>query len=538
MLWAAFVAILSACTPSNPVAPTSSTAVIVEGHVAGEHGPLPDATVRIQATNRQTTTDKDGNFRVPVGTTDGTRLTAWKVGHYIGSVAANEPQPLLIALRPLPAEDWAGYQWVDPRPDQTEEHNCANCHAEIYRQWSGGGHGDAAGNRRFLNLYDGTDWHGRPGAGWSLLDDHPHGAGVCTACHAPTVELDDPAYHDLRLATGVSALGVHCDYCHKIQDAPAADVGLAHGRFGLKLLRPRHGQLFFGPWDDVDRGEDTYSALYGESRYCASCHEGTVFGVHAYGTYSEWLDSAARRRGQQCQSCHMAPDGAMTNIAPGHGGVERDPGAISNHRFAGGTREMLQRALSVEMKSRRLADRVVVDVEVLAQQAGHRVPTGFPDRNLVLLVEAFDAEDGPLDPLSGPSLPDHAGAEVAGRAGKLFAKQLTDENGNSPAPFWRSITDVVDTRLFPEQADHSRYEFPLATASLRVRLLYRRHWPHVATEKGWPDNETIVKKGVRNRFLTDKTDLLSCGDGKTEADGRRRVGVSCVKPRQRADADL
>ena len=30
----------------------------------------------------------------------------------------------------------------------------------------------------------------------------------------------------------------------------------------------------------VDRGEDVYSPLYSQSRYCAACHEGTVFGVH------------------------------------------------------------------------------------------------------------------------------------------------------------------------------------------------------------------------------------------------------------------
>ena len=75
-----------------------------------------------------------------------------------------------------------------------------------------------------------------------------------------------------------------------------------------KQERPK--QLFFGPLDDVDRGEDAFSPLYRESRYCASCHEGIVFGVHVYSTYSEWLSSPARRAGKQCQDCHMAPTGA------------------------------------------------------------------------------------------------------------------------------------------------------------------------------------------------------------------------------------
>ena len=30
------------------------------------------------------------------------------------------------------------------------------------------------------------------------------------------------------------------------------------------------------------------------------------------------------------------------------------------------------------------------------------------------------------------------------------------------------------------------------TARVRVRLLYRRFWPQVAEQRGWPANETVV----------------------------------------------
>src|SRR5207248_1591107 len=75
-------------------------------------------------------------------------------------------------------------------------------------------------------------------------------------------------------------------------------------------------QVFFGPLDDADRGDDAFSPLYKQSLYCASCHEGVVFGVPVYTTYSEWLASLAKKAGQQCQDCHMKPTGAMTNFAP------------------------------------------------------------------------------------------------------------------------------------------------------------------------------------------------------------------------------
>jgi hypothetical protein len=45
---------------------------------------------------------------------------------------------------------------------------CANCHAEIYREWTASAHSRSATGRRFRNLYDGTDWNGDAGVGWGL----------------------------------------------------------------------------------------------------------------------------------------------------------------------------------------------------------------------------------------------------------------------------------------------------------------------------------------------------------------------------------
>src|SRR5207249_5009167 len=179
----------------------------------------------------------------------------------------------------------------------------------------------ASRRRRRLHRLPRPDGRGRR----PDLDQHPDGAGVCTACHAPTIAVGDPARYDLSKVRGVDAHGVHCDYCHKVSGDGGGRIGYTHGRYKLELKRPSEGQLFFGPLDDVDRGEDAYSGFYRESRYCAACHEGVVFGVHVYSTYSEWLDSPARRQGRHCQDCHMRPTGTMTNIAPGKGGIERDP---------------------------------------------------------------------------------------------------------------------------------------------------------------------------------------------------------------------
>jgi hypothetical protein len=402
--------------------------------------------------------------------------------------------PAAAAGPSLPEEDNEDYRWVDPAADAAHADNCGNCHARIVAEWQGSGHAHAARNRRLLNLYDGTDWHGRPGVGWNLLADNPDGAGVCTSCHAPSVPFSDPAYYDLRQLTGITARGVHCDYCHKVTDVAVDQFGLTHGRFGLKPARPAHGQRFFGPLTDATRDEDAYSPVYTDSRYCASCHEGTVFGVPVYTTYTEWLGSPAGKAGTQCQTCHMTPTGRMTNIAPGKGGIERDPATLGNHRFfAGSLEESLRHCLSLTTRLQRIGQNARLEIELQASDVGHRVPTGFPDHHLVLVVVAFDRAGKQLESMGdSPRLPALAGRKLAGQAGILFAKQLSDFDGHSPAPFWRAKPQFVDSRLTPLMASTSTYQFPSCAQFVQLRLLYRRFWPEVAEAKGWPDDSIVV----------------------------------------------
>jgi hypothetical protein len=317
---------------------------------------------------------------------------------------------------------------------------------------------------------------------------------VCASCHAPTFRDPDLEY-DMRKVNGVAARGVHCDFCHKIVDAEADRRGLTFGRDGYKLLRPGNSeQLFFGPLDDAYREGETfgYSPLYKDSRYCASCHEGVVFGVHVYGTYSEWLQSPAKRQGQQCQTCHMAPTGKMTNIAPGRGGIERNPKTLASHHTSGATPEMLKRCLQLDIRAEQTTTTVRVGIKLTATNVGHRVPTGFIDRNLVLVAEAFDADNRPVALRDGPKLPSAAGKTLVGKPGYLYAKLLSGRDGKAPSPFWLPAGEINDTRLHPEKPDRRDFTFGAGTRVVRVRLIYRRFWAEVAESKRWPDDAIVV----------------------------------------------
>src|SRR5439155_2150284 len=227
---------------------------------------------------------------------------------------------------------------------------------------------------------------------------------------------------------------------HKVVEARTDKLGLQFGRDGYGLLRPADGhQLFFGPLDDAVREGESFGhlPLYSQSRYCASCHEGVIFGVHVYGTYSEWLDSPARRQGKQCQSCHMTPTGKMTNLAPDRGGVARDPRTLASHQFPGNTLAMLRQCLDVKATATRRGAEVAVTITIQAKDVGHRVPTGFIDRQVMLIVDAMDPAGRSLALQQGAVLPPRAGAEFAGKPGLIYAKQHLG-GAARPLPFWRT----------------------------------------------------------------------------------------------------
>lgn len=462
----------------------------VVGYVVDDDGPVAHASVRVKGDTEATFSDASGEFTLLGKFDSQDRVTAAKEGYFIRSTPV-EASPVRIRLARLPRYDTESYAWIDPRPDRAAKLNCANCHEQMYQEWRASGHANSVKNRRFLSLYDGSDWRGRENVGWNLMSDFPIGVGVCSTCHGPSLEFDDAAFHDLRLATGVAALGVHCDFCHKVREVNIPSPGLTHGRDGLSLLRPEEGQVFLGPRDDVDTGDAAFAPVYQKSVFCASCHEGIVFGVHVYSTYSEWLGSSAAKSGQSCQSCHMAPTGDMTNAAPGNGGIERDPATLASHCDLGSRRDRLRASVDIDLQIESRGADVCAVVIVGTRDVGHDVPTGFIDRNLTLVVDARD-ENGERTALqSGPILPAIAGS-LAGSPGRLYAKQTLDFDGASPVPFWRAQPDVIDTRLRPDRKDRVQFVFAGSPKRLRIRLIYRRFWEEVAVVKKWPSDEIVI----------------------------------------------
>jgi hypothetical protein len=150
-----------------------------------------------------------------------------------------------------------------------------------------------------------------------------------------------------------------------------------------------------------------------------------------YNSFGKWLASPYSDPvgGKTCQQCHTpAPtvlDGApISNVAPGKGGVERDPLTIHAHTFPGAAnQELLQNAVTMTATAWLEGEVFVVQVEITNDRTGHHVPTDSPLRHLILLVEATD---GQAAPVVGAAQVSAAEGYYAGLPGKAFAKVLEE----------------------------------------------------------------------------------------------------------------
>lgn len=484
------------------------TSQTISGKIYTDGKPAEGSVVKIRATNICDTTGINGEFMLPIkNSSDLLTVTAWKEGYYIsGSSAYPGDDSVFIFLEPYTKIDHPEYEWMLPAPASEKDIRCINCHnGSVVPEWKGNLHSKSATDLLVLNMYNGTDVYGNKNVGPGYKLDQPGSAGSCANCHAPTAALKSGSWQtDLNNITGVDTNGVHCDYCHKINNTRIDQYGSSPGFLSIDLIRPSDNrQLFFGSLDDVP-ADDSYNQLYKKSRICAPCHQYKNGNVMIYGSFPEWQASQFARDGIQCQDCHMKPNGITTNIAPADGGVERDPMTIPSHLQMGGN-DSLFIAESVEMDLVSYTDENSLNVEVAVSNVGggHHFPTGNPIRNAVLVIEAFDQDENELTAKGTNLIPDWGGKgnddnDYAGKPGKVFAKILMDADKIIPAPQWRAATVYEDTRIPADKTDYSFYTFNLPEnieeIALKAKLIYRKSFKTLSDIKGWDLKDYLLKE--------------------------------------------
>ena len=524
--------------------------------------PIIGATVRVKATELETLTDSEGRFVLSGVPTDSlVFVTAWASGYTINGVADVAPGAagVEIVLKKHTEVDHPYYEWMSAFASAGGEGNCENCHSALtpdsspqswrgeslpFDEWKLDAHALSAQNSRFLTMYLGTDMDGnqspptrygysreygrfplRPdlsqpyyGPGYKL--DFPNTSGNCAACHLPAAAIDNAYGIDPAKAAGVEKEGVACDFCHKVWDVRLASNGLPQpnmpGVLSFEFRRPPEGHQFFaGPFDDVAPGEDTYSPLQQQSRFCAPCHFGMFWDTTIYNSFGEWLESPySAEDGKTCQDCHMPHLGATYFALPDKGAAERDPQTIFSHRMPGASDEtLLQNAVTMTVHASREGEQIIVDVTIVNDKTGHHIPTDSPLRQMILLVEARDGQGQPLVLQSGPTVPKWGGVpkdEVgrtkddgyyAGLPGKGFAKILMElwTEITPTGAYWNPTRVISDNRLPAFGSDTSTFVFTASSAGevkIDVRLLFRRSFIDLIDQKGWASTDILMEQAT------------------------------------------
>jgi hypothetical protein len=328
---------------------------------------------------------------------------------------------------------------------------CGRCHRDILSAWKQSAHARAMENPIFQDALERAE------------DVSPGARQICLSCHAPTVKYSG----DLALKTKASWEGVTCDFCHSLKSVEVTGHTVA--------MEVRFDGTKTGPLKDAASiGHGTaFSPIHTSSLVCAGCHEyrnAQGFGVLT--TYSEWEQSAYASSGANCQTCHMAETSAEV-VDPKIKRLERS--TVNLHAMPGSrSLDMLNKAVTLRLRTRREADELVVEVDLENRGAGHRIPTGSPLRRLELEVEMA---------ARGRQL----------REERTYQRQVADAQGKAILReeflFLTAARELSDNRLKPGEKRQEVFRFPLPQSeSARI---YARLWYHYSPQERSADAQRV-----------------------------------------------
>ena len=245
---------------------------------------------------------------------------------------------------------------------------CGQCHQEIYQEWTMSTHAHAWTDEQYqAELAKNKDLF------------------VCKNCHLPV--QNQQKYITTGLYDG--------DYYRPVQKKnPRFDASLQHE--GITCIACHmNNNTIIGSHENINSTHKVkLDTEYLSEKLCISCHDAhedlADDLVCTFETGMEWKEGPYSKEGKNCISCHM-PE------------VERPSaiGAISRkghrHYFPGSgipkikgqKAEMLQ-SLDFEMIVDSTTSNIRLGIKLTNKNAGHKVPTGDPERHLLIQFDLLD----------------------------------------------------------------------------------------------------------------------------------------------------
>ncbi|MGZ8375232.1 MAG: multiheme c-type cytochrome [Nitrospira sp.] len=306
--------------------------------------------------------------------------------------------------------------------------SCGQCHREIYEEWKTSIHAHAYEDPFFQAYWkkDKNIW-------------------VCLNCHTPLENQQPTLVKEIprgRVEKAIQEPNPHYDPEYQKESVTCA---ACHVRDGV----------IHGPYEDSKAPHPTkYDPNFRTAQVCYRCHNvvsgpAQFYNVGPCGTYAEYEGRYWQERGFICQSCHM-PE-IERSVAPG-GPVRKG----RRHLWRGGhDPDMVSRAIAVQVKADtnmpKPGDRVGFTLTLTNAGAGHKIPTGDPDRFFTVEFLVEDQQGNILE-------------QQSSTMGRWILWQ--------PA-----IIELYDNRLFPQTSRDYQfaYRIPEKTDGLKLRTRVRYH---------------------------------------------------------------
>ena len=321
------------------------------------------------------------------------------------------------------------YQEVPRGLESLRAESCGTCHTEIYEEWKGSIHAHAFEDP-FFQAY------------WKK-DNH---IWVCLNCHTPLENQQPTLIKEIprgRVEKAVQEPNPRYDPDYQKE---AITCAACHVRDGV----------IHGPYEDSAAPHPTkFDPSFRTAQVCYRCHNvisgpAQFYNVGPCGTYAEYEGKFfMQERGYICQSCHMPEiDRPMAEGGP----IRRG----RRHLWRGGhDPDMIKQAVAIEVKATPSRPKPRGNIEfsltVLNAGAGHKIPTGDPDRHFTVEFEVEDAQH------------------------RILAKQ-TDTIGRWI--LWQpAILELYDNRLLPLASRDYRfsYRLPERVEGLTLHARVRYH---------------------------------------------------------------
>ena len=302
--------------------------------------------------------------------------------------------------------------------------DCGVCHVEIYREWKTSTHAHALSDLQFQ----------------AEMAKSPKTSWLCLNCHTPLLNQVENIAVDVRNRSTSDPVLTKNTRADAVLRNEAVTCAVCHVKDGY-IIGP-YGNT--GAPHPVMRDEKLLTV-----DTCAACHQATAAYtdtlVCTFDTATEWKKSPYAKQGRGCSSCHMpaverplvagGPVRTTRRHSFGGGMIPKTPGQPATGNRSGLTVEILTAS--------RNANGLNIPVRLKNAYAGHKLPTGDPERHIRIEVDLMN--DGKV--METRSL----------RIGQQWE-------------WWPKARRIADTRLKPLQQRTETLKFAAGKASPRTRI--------------------------------------------------------------------